>query len=83
MFMDRKTDNPIFYKFETYLDHLLMPEIYVLSNFVKTVTAILEIFKICAHGEADRQPDYLQGWDQSRLSSHAQNISNTKFCENH
>ena len=43
---DRQTDSPIFYKVETYLDHLLMLEIYVIPNFVKIVKAVLEIIKI-------------------------------------
>ena len=43
---DRQTDNPIFYKVETYLDRLLVPEIYIIPNFVKIVRAVLEIVNI-------------------------------------
>ena len=43
VFKDGKTDNPIFYKVETYLDCLLVPEIYVIPNFVEIVRAVLEI----------------------------------------
>ena len=38
----RQTDNPIFYKAETYLDYLLMSEIFVITNFVKIVRVVLE-----------------------------------------
>ena len=51
----RQTDNPIFYKIETYLDRLLVPEIYILPNFVKIVRAVLEIYESCVHGQADTQ----------------------------
>ena len=60
MFTDRQTGNPIFYKVETYLDHLLVPEIYIIPNFVKIVRAVLEIYVSCVHGQTDRQPDVLQ-----------------------
>ena len=43
---DRQTDNPIFYKVETYLDRFIVPEIYKLPNFVKIVRAVLEIVNI-------------------------------------
>ena len=62
---DRQTDNPIFYKVESYLDRLLVPEIYIIPNFAKIVRAVLEIYENCAHGQndrqTDRQPDFLQG----------------------
>ena len=38
---DRKTNNPIFHKVETYLDRFLVPEVYAIPNFVKVITAIL------------------------------------------
>ena len=50
-----QTDNPIFYKGETYLDRLLLPEMYIIPNFVKIVRAVLEIYKSCFHGQTDRQ----------------------------
>ena len=37
-----QTDNRIFYKIETYLGRLLLPEIYVIPNFVKIVRTVLE-----------------------------------------
>ena len=40
------TDNPIFYKVQTYLDRLLVIEIYIIPNFVKIVRAVLEIVNI-------------------------------------
>ena len=52
---DRQTDNPIFYKVETYLDCLLMPEIYVIPNFVEVVRAALDIYESIVHGQIDRQ----------------------------
>ena len=65
VFMDRQTvsetDNPIFYKVETYLDRLLVPEIYILPNFVKIVRAVLEINVSCVHRQIDRQPNFLEG----------------------
>ena len=61
MFTDRQTENSIFYKTETYLDGLLVPEIYILPNFMKIVRAILKIYDICFHGQTDSQPDLLQG----------------------
>ena len=55
---DRQTDNPIFYKVETYLDRLLVPEIYIILNFVKIVRAVLEIYESCVAGpRTDRQTD--------------------------
>ena len=44
---DRQTDNPIFYKVETYLDRLLVLEIHIIPNFVKIVSVVLEIHEIC------------------------------------
>ena len=41
-FTDRQT-TLFFYKVETHLDRLLVPEIYVKRNFVKIVRAVLEI----------------------------------------
>ena len=58
MSTDRQTDNPIFYKIETYLDRLLMPEMYAIPNFVKIVRAVLENYEICVHGQADSQIFY-------------------------
>ena len=52
---DRQTDNPIFHKVETYLDRFLVPEMYVTSNFVKIVRAVLEIYESCVHRQNDRQ----------------------------
>ena len=43
---NRQTDNQIFYKIETYLDRLLVLEIYEIPNFVKIVIAVLEIVNI-------------------------------------
>ena len=79
---DRQADNPIFYKVEIYLDRLLLPEILIISNFVKIFNVVLEICDSCAHGETDRQPDILQISDVSRSFSRARNIHNTNFCEN-
>ena len=56
-----QTDNPIFYKVETYLDRLLLPDMYIIPNFVKIVRTVLEIYESCVHGQTDRQPDFLQG----------------------
>ena len=54
VFTDRQTDNPIFYKVETYLDRLLVPDIYVTPNFVKVV----ERFSIFTRDAfTDRQTD--------------------------
>ena len=39
--VDEETDNPIFYKVETYLDCLLVPEIYAIPKFVKIVRAVI------------------------------------------
>ena len=50
-----QTDNPILYKVETYLDRLLLLEIYIIPNFVKIVRAVLEIYESCVHGQTDRQ----------------------------
>ena len=52
---DKKTDNPIFFKVETYLDHFLVPEIYVTPNFVKVFRAVLEIYESCVYRRTDRQ----------------------------
>ena len=53
--MDSQTDNPIFYKVETYLDRLFVLEIYIIPNFVKIVRAVLEIYESCVHGQTGRQ----------------------------
>ena len=50
----------LFYKVGTYLG-LLVPEIYAITNSVKIVREILEIYSSCVHGHTDRQPDFLQG----------------------
>ena len=60
------TDNLIFYKVETYIDRLLVLEIYVIPNFVKIVRTVLEIYEICVYGQTD-----IQGYDLSRSSSRA------------
>ena len=52
---ERQTDNSIFYKVETYLDRLLVLEIYIIPNFVKIILAVLEIYLSCVHGQIDRQ----------------------------
>ena len=49
MFTVRQTDNPIFYKVETYLDRFLVPKMYVIPNFVKIVGAVLKIKRIDIH----------------------------------
>ena len=41
-FTDRQTDNLILYKVETYLDCLLVPEMYAIPNFMKIIKAVLE-----------------------------------------
>ena len=46
MFTDRQIGNPIFYKLETYVDRLLVFEIYIIQKFVKIVKAVLEIVNI-------------------------------------
>ena len=58
---DRQTENPIFYKVETYLESLLLHEIYIIPNFVKIVRAVLEIYESCVHGQTDRKHDFIQG----------------------
>ena len=55
VFMDRQTDNTIFYKVETYLDRLPVAEISIIPNFVKIVRAVLKIYEICVQGQNDRQ----------------------------
>ena len=55
--MDTQTDNPIFYKFETFLDCLLMPETYVMPDFVKIGRAVHEIYESCVYGQNNRQTD--------------------------
>ena len=80
---DRQTDNPIFYKVETYLDRLLVPEIYKIPNFVKIVREVLEIYVSYVNGQTDRQATrFLQCWDLARSSCLARNMYNTKSCEN-
>ena len=55
---ERRTDRqPYFFKDETYLDRLLVPEIYVMPNFVIVVRAVLYIYESCVHGQIDRQTD--------------------------
>ena len=44
---DRQTENPIFYKVETFLDRLFEVKIYIIPNFLKIVRAVLEIVNIC------------------------------------
>ena len=81
--IDSQTDNLIFNKVETYLDHLLWFKIYVIPNFLKVVRAVLDIYESCVHGQINRQTTQtFRGPDLSRSSSRAQNICNTKFCEN-
>ena len=55
--MDTQTDNPIFYKFETFLDCLLMPETYVMPDFVKIGRAVHEIYESCVYRQNNRQTD--------------------------
>ena len=52
---ERKTENPIVYKVETYLDRLFVPEIHIIQKFVIIVWAVIEIYVICVHGYTDRQ----------------------------
>ena len=49
-----QTNKPIFNKVETYLDRLLMPEMYAIPNFFKIVEAVLEIYESCDHGQTDK-----------------------------
>ena len=51
---DIQTDSPIFYKVETYLDHLLMSKIYINPNFVKIISAVLKVYENFVHWETDR-----------------------------
>ena len=51
---ERKTENPIVYKVETYLDRLFVPEIYKIPIFVKIVRAVLEIYETCVNGQTGR-----------------------------
>ena len=44
-----------FYKVEIYLDRLLVPEIYVIPNFVKIVRVFFEIYDRCVEEQTDRQ----------------------------
>ena len=53
MFTERQTDNPIFYKAETYLDHLLVFEIHVIPCFVKIIRTVLEIYERCVYEQTD------------------------------
>ena len=53
VFTDRQADCPIFYKVKTYLDCLLVPEIYVIPNFVKIVGVVLEIYESSVHEQID------------------------------
>ena len=56
-------DRPItqfFNKVETYVDRLLVPEIYVIKSFVKIVWAVLEIYENCIHGQTDN-PIFYKG----------------------
>ena len=49
---DKMTDRQttlFFYKIETYLDCLLVPEIYKILNFVKIVRAVVEIYVSYVH----------------------------------
>ena len=55
MFTDRQTDNPIFYKVETYLDRLLVPEIRITPTFVKIVRTVVEIYERCAHRQEENR----------------------------
>ena len=57
---DRPTDNPIFYKVETYLDRLLLQERKIIPNFVKIFRAVLDTYERCVHTQTDRKPDFLQ-----------------------
>ena len=50
---DRQKDNPIFYKTATYLDRLLVPELYLILNFMKIVKAVHEIYVSCVHGQTN------------------------------
>ena len=79
----RQTDNLTFNKDEIYLDGLLVPEInviHILWNSLEQFSRFMTI--VFTDKRTNRQPDFLQGWDLSRWSSHAQNICNTKFCKN-
>ena len=81
-----QTDNPIFYEVKNYLDHLLMPEIYVMPNFVKIVRAVLENVNQSLFTRfvfTDRQTSQFFARLSLILSSSlARNACNTKFCEN-
>ena len=55
MFTNRQAGNPIFYKIETYLDRFLVLEIYIIPNFVKIDSVVLEIYEIYVQGQNDRQ----------------------------
>ena len=56
-----------FYKVGTYLDRLLMPEINVITNFVKSIRIFLEkvnrgLFKrVGFTNRQDREADFLKG----------------------
>ena len=50
---DRQTDNSIFYKVETYLDCLLVPNVYVIPNFVKICWAVLGNYQSCFQGQTN------------------------------
>ena len=49
----RQTDNLIFCKDETYLDHFFIPKIHVITYFVKIVRVVLEIYKSCVHTQTN------------------------------
>ena len=53
VFTDRQTTQ-FFYKVETYLNRLLVPEMYVIPNFVKIVRVVLEIYESCVHGQTKK-----------------------------
>ena len=74
---DRHIDNPIFYKVENYLDHFLVPETYVIPNFVKTVEAVFEIYESCDHEQTDNPIFYkVETYLDRLLTTEIQEIPN-------
>ena len=59
---DKQTVNPIFFKVETYLDRLQVPEIYLIQNFTENDRVFSRFTRVVFTDiQTDRQFDFLQG----------------------
>ena len=74
MSTDRQRDNLIFYKVEIYVDCLLGSEIYIISNFVKIVRAVLEIYVSWVHGQTSNEIFYKTETYLDRLHMHERHV---------